>query len=134
MIKFQLNTVCKHIQHVTLYFLIKRCCDFCFVTARNSCVLTYYPYALKITVFILWCFNVFCYGNRPGAKCDVQCPYGYVLVGDSQIQCGDDGEFETIHTIPSQPIHISNVGSKCSTKFVLQTVWLCIIMGTGQPI
>ena len=38
--------------------------------------------------------NVFCYGNRPGAKCDVQCPYGYVLVGDSQIQCGDDGEWK----------------------------------------
>ena len=68
MIKFQLNTVCKHIQHVTLYFLIKRCCDFCFVTARNSCVLTYYPYALKITVFILWCFNVFCYGNSGDEK------------------------------------------------------------------
>ena len=68
MIKFQLNTVCKHIQHVTLYFLIKRCCDFCFVTARNSCVLTYFPYALKITVFILWCFNVFCYGNSGDEK------------------------------------------------------------------
>ena len=38
--------------------------------------------------------NVFCYGNTPGAVCDVTCPYGYELQGDNQLKCGDDGEWK----------------------------------------
>lgn len=35
--------------------------------------------------------NTFCYGNSPGSKCDIMCPHGYEIVGDSQAVCGEDG-------------------------------------------
>lgn len=35
----------------------------------------------------------FCNGNKPGSTCDVDCPFGYALEGDSVLTCSKDGDW-----------------------------------------
>ena len=35
----------------------------------------------------------FCNGNKPGSSCDVDCPFGFALEGDSTLTCSSEGNW-----------------------------------------